>query len=296
MSFVDKLERKLGRFTVSNLILYVIALSVVGNIINVINPYVYWAYFSLDINQILHGQIWRLVTFTLYPTIDMDANFVPDVVWFAIWAIMYYNIGLALERMWGTFRFNLFYFGGVLITILATVATYAVIILMGANAAAAGMLLGASASLDYLNISLFLAFAILSPDTEFLVYFVIPVKAKWLAVVYALLMGYEFIQCFRYGSYYSMVLIAGTVINLALSFFLYGRKRPSPRAAYKKRKRKVNYRRQVKPEAGGQRHRCAVCGRTEKDAPHLEFRYCSKCEGNYEYCSEHLFTHEHVHR
>ncbi len=296
MSFVDKLERKFGRFAVSNLIVYVIALSVVGNIINVINSSVYWVYFSLDINQILHGQIWRLVTFVLYPTIGMDANFVSDLVWFAIWAIMYYNIGLAMERMWGTFRFNLFYFGGVLMTILATVVTYAVMVMIGTNTALAGMELGATASLDYLNTSLFLAFAILSPNTEFLVYFIIPVKAKWLAIVYAVLMGYQFIRCFQFGFYYGMALIAGTIINLALSFLLFGRKRQSPRAAYKQKKRKVQYRRQVKEDVHGTRHRCAVCGRTEKDDPHLEFRYCTKCEGDYEYCSEHLFTHEHVHR
>ena len=41
-------------------------------------------------------------------------------------------------------------------------------------------------------------------------------------------------------------------------------------------------------------HKCAVCGRTEKDDPNLEFRYCSKCEGNLEYCMDHLYTHKHV--
>lgn len=295
MNFIDKLERKFGRFGISNLIVYAIALSIVGNIINLINPYIYHAYFSLDVYKILHGQIWRLFTFAMYPTIDMGAGFISDIVWYAIWAIMYYNIGIAMERVWGTFRFNLFYLGGVVLTILITVVTYAVMVFQGENAAVTGSLLGAYATLDYLNTSLFLAFAIMFPNIEFLVYFIIPVKAKWLSVLYFLRIAYQLVICFQYGLYYVMALIIGSLVNLALAYFLFGQRIQGPRAAYKRKKRKVHYQKQAKESTNGPRHRCAICGRTELDAPHLEFRYCSKCEGNYEYCSEHLFTHEHVH-
>ena len=61
------------------------------------------------------------------------------------------------------------------------------------------------------------------------------------------------------------------------------------------KKRRVIYKNTAARE-GQPRHKCAICGRTELDSPELEFRYCSKCEGNYEYCSDHLFTHEHVRR
>lgn len=296
MSFVDKLERRFGRFAIPNLMVYVIALSILGNIINIVNPYVYHEWFSLDIYAILHGQVWRLVTFCMYPSIGMDAKFISDTVWFVIWAMMYYYIGIAVEQIWGTFRFNLFYFGGAVIVIIVTAVTYAVMLSMGENPAMLGSWLGASATLDYLNTSLFLAFAILSPDTEFLIYFIIPIKAKWLAILYAVLMGYELIRCFRYGLYYVVALIVGTIINLALSFLISGRRPQGPRAVYKRKKKKVQCRRQVQTGTDGPRHRCAICGRTDEDNPNLEFRYCSKCEGNYEYCSDHLFTHEHVHR
>ena len=80
-----------------------------------------------------------------------------------------------------------------------------------------------------------------------------------------------------------------------LLFALWSWKSRRPTMAQVKRRRQFHKQvRTASTKAGEPRHRCAICGRTELDNPNLEFRFCSKCDGNYEYCSDHLFTHEHV--
>ena len=67
------------------------------------------------------------------------------------------------------------------------------------------------------------------------------------------------------------------------------------RFAPKEMHRRYVYKKNVKAAAApnGTKHKCAICGRTEKDGDNLVFRYCSKCNGNYEFCQEHLYTHKH---
>jgi len=113
---------------------------------------------------------------------------------------------------------------------------------------------------------------------------------KWMALVYAAMAVYYFIQ----GGIATRVAIAASLLNFVI-FFLSSKN--TRRFGPREQARKANFRKQSRPHmnyAGGARHRCAVCGRTELDDPNLEFRFCSKCRGNYEYCQDHLFTHEHV--
>lgn len=297
MNFLGRLERRFGHLGIPRLIQYVIGLSILGNVINIINPYFYASYLSLDIYKVLHGQIWRLVTFLMDPSVGRDSGLLVDAVWFVIWAVMYYNIGLALERIWGTFRFNLFYFSGIFIIIIFTAAYYFILDrqLGGVASQEISAMISIIPTVDYINPSLFLAFALMNPDVEFLVYFIIPVKAKWLGFVYLLLTGYEVFSGIINKDYFSVALILGCLLNFAIFFFATRNLKKIPNS-YRNKKRKIVYRRKVREGTEGPRHRCAICGRTEADAPNLEFRYCSKCEGNYEYCSDHLFTHEHVHK
>ena len=177
MNFIDKLERKFPRFGIPGLMKYVICLSIAGNVIALIDmsgilPFqIYTGFLSLDVYQILHGQVWRLITFILYPTVGFGGNMSSsmvfiDLIWFAIWAFLYYQIGTVLEREWGKFRFTLFYIGGVIFVIIVAFVFFFVYkaIIAGAGGVGAdellGLVVGSKSNLEYLNQTLFLAFAL----------------------------------------------------------------------------------------------------------------------------------------
>ena len=123
---------------------------------------------------------------------------------------------------------------------------------------------------------------------EVLFWFILPIKVKWLGY---LDIAYLIVEVLRYGyiHYYTGMI---TVIMSVLNFILfYASLKGKTCPAHKKRKRR--YRQEVRQTQILTRHKCAVCGQTEQDNPDLEFRYCSRCKGNYEYCQNHLFTHEH---
>ncbi|MGO5051367.1 hypothetical protein ACTQ6A_02440 [Lachnospiraceae bacterium LCP25S3_G4] len=289
MNWISKLERKFGRYAIHNLMYYVIILQGVGFVMNLVAPGFYYQYLSLNASAILHGQIWRIATFIVQPP---QASII-----FIIFALyLYYMIGQSLESVWGAFRFNLYFFSGVLFHVLAAIITY--------------LITGASLPLgtEYLNLSLFFAFAALFPDTQLLLFFVIPLKIKYLAWFNAAFFGFTIIQGILpsyansiYGVAYQANAIAAAVSVLNFVIFYFSSrnfKAISPKQVYRKKKFQKEVR-QGRNQTGssygnGPRHRCTVCGRTELDDPSLEFRFCSKCNGNYEYCQDHLFTHEHV--
>ena len=293
MNFIDRLEKRYPNFGVSNLMIYVIAISGLGMLISMVNPYIYYQYLSLDFYQIFHhGQVWRLITFLLCPSAGGSGS--SGLFWFVIMAWVYYSIGSNLERIWGRFRFTLFYLSGIVMILVVTLAAY---LIMGIvyPAQEVGIWLGMQVTLEYVTESLFLAFALVFPDVQFLLFFIIPVKAKWLSIFYFALDAYQIIQGIMMKSYYPVALIVVSLINIFILFF-FAKGRPGMAAHARQTKRKAEFKQKMhESREKGPIHRCAICGRTELDAPELDFRYCSKCDGRYEYCSEHLFTHEHVH-
>ena len=293
MNFIDRLEKRYPNFGVSNLMIYVIAISGLGMLISMVNPYIYYQYLSLDFYQIFHhGQVWRLITFLLCPSAGGSGS--SGLFWFVIMAWVYYSIGSNLERIWGRFRFTLFYISGIVMILVVTLAAY---LIMGIvyPAQEVGIWLGMQVTLEYVTESLFLAFALVFPDVQFLLFFIIPVKAKWLSLFYFALDAYQIIQGIMMKSYYPVALIVVSLINIFI-FFFFAKGRPGMAAHARQTKRKAEFKQKMhESREKGPIHRCAICGRTELDAPELDFRYCSKCDGRYEYCSEHLFTHEHVH-
>lgn len=289
MNFINKLEKKFGRYAIPNLMKYVIMLYAIGLIMGMFSPLVYYRYFSLDFSMILKGQVWRLVTFII-PYISMSN--ITNILFVAIKAYLYYMIGNALERSWGSFRLNLYFFSGIIFNILAGLLIYFLNPYYIYNT-----------SLEYIYQAMFFAFAALYPNTQFLIYFLIPVKVKYLAWISGGLYVYSIVGSIANDRFLEVVPIVASMINF-LIFFLATRKYRgiSPREFQRKAKfhRQMNEARNrgnVSQQNGRNvitRHKCAVCGRTELDDDQLEFRFCSKCEGNYEYCMEHLFTHEHV--
>ena len=273
MNWLDKLEKKFGRFAIPNLTMYLIGAYIIGFGIYYFLPG-WFKWLTLEPYFILKGQVWRVISWVLVPPSGSLISIIFIV-------LLYYSLGTALERAWGTFRYNVYIFSGILFTVIGAFALYFI--------AGTGMIgYGGLFSTYYINMSIFLAFAVSYPDMELLLYFIIPIKMKWMAIVYAVFILYDFIA----GNFISRVTIAASLLNFVV-FFLSTKKGYSP----KQQMRKKKYQKQSRPHmtySNGARHRCAVCGRTELDDPNLEFRFCSKCNGNYEYCQDHLFTHEHV--
>lgn len=284
MNWLNKLERKFGRYAIPNLMMWLIGAYLIGFLMYQMNPNII-GMLTLSPYHILHGQVWRLVTWIFMPTTDSLFSML-------IMSLLYYQLGTTLERTWGTFRFNVYIFSGMLFTIFGALLLYAVMVLIYGGDAAILQYLGYGFSTDYINLSIFLAFAMTYPDMQILLMWIIPVKMKWMGIVYGIMVAVQFLQ----GSWANKIAIVMSLLNFII-FFLSSRdvRRFSPQEV----KRRQNFKKQMqKPSgyAGGARHKCAICGRTELDDPNLEFRFCSKCEGNYEYCQEHLFTHQHVKR
>ncbi|MEG1847878.1 MAG: hypothetical protein RRX92_08125 [Lachnospiraceae bacterium] len=283
MKFMDKLERKVGKYAIHNLSLCLIICYGFGYAIHFVNPS-FLNYLTLDANMILHGQIWRIVTWLIVPPAGFD-------FFTLIMLYFYYSIGTNLERTWGDFHYNVFIFSGMIFTLIGSLLLYGLFQtgIFGIATSADYAMIAYQFSTYYVNMSIFLAFAATFPEVQVLLMFIIPIKVKWLGVVYAVMLGFNFLS----GSIITKFVIGASLINVVV-FFLTTRN--LSHLSPKQMKRRAVYKHQVHQAAGVTKHKCAICGRTEQDSPQLEFRFCSKCEGNYEYCSEHLFTHEHIRR
>lgn len=286
MKFIDRLERKFGRYGVPDLTKYIIICYVVGYFLQYFNAGII-SYMRLEPAMILKGQIWRLVTWVICPP-----NF--DSLLFFVIAIMffYYPIGSALERTWGTFRYTLYIFSGVLFTIVGAFLLYLVMFILTGKSVAMGWIF----TTYYISLSIFLAYAMSYPEARVLLWFVIPIKMKWMAYVYGIFILYDVVTYIRVGAWYMVIPIAASLLNYVLFYFgmkdlrYYSPKQVKRRQEFKRAMSQA----QANQFNGVTKHKCAICGRTEQSHPDLEFRFCSRCNGNYEYCQDHLFTHEHI--
>ena len=212
MTFYQKLERKFGKYAVPNLMKYICVIYVVGYLIQMFNPLLYFYYLDLDAEAILHGHIWRIITFIFYPP---STSF----LWMIVALFVYYSLGMTLERVWGTFKYNFFYFTGVILLVLAAILIY--------------LVTGYSVQLypTYMTFSIFLAYALTFPETTFLLYFIIPIKAKWLAIAEVVLYLFYFVALPGLGN---KVAILVSLLNVVL-FFLLTNQRPKNRNIYNMR-------------------------------------------------------------
>lgn len=209
LTFYQKLERRFGKYAVPNLMKYICVIYVVGYLIQMFNPLLYFYYLDLDAEAILHGHIWRIITFIFYPP---STSF----LWMIVALFVYYSLGMTLERVWGTFKYNFFYFTGVILLVLSAILIY--------------LVTGYSVQLypTYMTFSIFLAYALTFPDTTFLLYFIIPIKAKWLAIAEVVLYLFYFVALPGLGN---KVAILVSLLNVALFFFLTNQ-RPKNRNIY----------------------------------------------------------------
>lgn len=290
---LNKLERKFGRYAINNLMLYIVIGYVIGYGFALSGSGVL-SHLTLEPCFIIRGELWRLFTWVIIPPSTTN------ILFMGLMLFMYYQLGTALERTWGAFRFNLYILGGLFFTVIAAFIDFAILIFAYGYNNLQTKGLGNYVTTYYILLSIFLAFAIYFPDMEVRLYFIIPIKMKWMSVIYVVLILLSIIS----SPWYVRIIIIASVLNF-LIFFLSTRnyRRISP----KEIKRRSDFKKAVKDAEGQKkatvmydkkgvviaRHRCAICGRTEADDEKLEFRFCSKCVGNFEYCSEHLFTHVH---
>ena len=276
-SFSRKMERKFSKYAIQNISLYLLICYVFGYIIQLVNSN-FLGYLTLEPANIFKGQIWRIFTWILIPPDSSNLFFTLIMLYF------YYSIGKSLENVWGTYRYNCYLFSGMLFTVLGSFVLYVILAVAGySNPVGFGIYF----STYYVNMSIFLAYAATFPDMQVLLMFIIPVKVKFLGIIYGIMLIVNCIQ----GGLILWVVIGSSLLNFVVFYFTSKQRvHMTPRQV----KQRTQYKSQVKRATGVTKHKCAICGRTEESNPELEFRFCSKCNGNYEYCQEHLFTHEHV--
>ena len=260
---------------VPNLMLYITLGSAIVYLLSMFDrSYTLYNALCFSRELILKGQLWRLFTYVF--TYDAGNILLTAVVLFC-----YYSIGRAMENVWGTLRFNLFYISGVLLMDVFC------------------LIFGGWADISYLNMSLFLSYATMYPDARFLFLFIIPVKAWIFALIDLALTAYSVISLTAAGLFpYSLF----PLVALGNYFLFFGRdvvnviplswRRRSRPAAAQQNKGPIPFRSQ--PQQPDFTHRCTVCGRTDVTNPELEFRYCSRCSGYHCYCEDHISDHTHV--
>lgn len=259
---------------IGNVAVYVLMLLTQANDANALS------FLTFNLNALLHGEVWRLVTFVIVPAYSS-----PFALLISLY--FYYWIGSTLERQWGTAKFNLYYISGALLTVLGVVL--ASLITGNPYLTAAGT--------GYVNLSMFFAFAFLFPDTTVLLFFILPVKMKWLAYLDGALFAFDIIKAIGAHNWAGVVLPIVALLNFAV--FIWPEVHYlKERAKYQNSRKTVQFRQAQQQQAKqaqqqGYRHKCAVCGRTDTDYPDLQFRYCSKCVGYHCFCQDHIFNHVH---
>ena len=274
---------------IPNLMLYVTLGSAVVYVLSMIDDsYLLYQFLCFDRNAILHGQVWRLFSYVF----TYNAG---NVLLTAVSLLCYFSLGRAMEHVWGTLRFNLFYLTGLVLMDLFC------------------MLFGGSADVYYLNLSLFLGYATLYPNAHFLLFFIIPVKAWIFALFDLTLTAYDVINRTISGYFphnlYPLIAIGNyllffgkDVVNvIPLSWRIKARRNLNKKSAnaspqktgtipFTPGSNKTSTAAAKQPYT----HKCTVCGRTDVTHPELEFRYCSRCNGYHCYCEDHINNHTHV--
>lgn len=277
---VDRFCARHPNFGIPRLMLYVVAGNILVYLLELFtsakNPAAL-SFLTFNLSGLLRGEVWRIVTFIFFPM-----NSSPFFMLLSLY--FYYWIGSTLEREWGTARFTFYYVSGVILTVIG--AIIASLITGDYGLTLAGT--------HFVNLSLFLAFAVLFPDVQVMLFFIIPIKMKWLAIIDGALFVISVVMSLSYGDWIGVILPIVAILNFLL-FVWPELKRLVGIQRHHNSRQSVNFRQAVRQQQQqkGYRHKCAVCGRTDADYPDLQFRYCSKCAGYHCFCQDHIFTHVH---
>ena len=293
-------EKKFGKYAIKNLSIYIIICYGLGYLLML--P----AYRGIDVFKYLYlnpqliidnFQIWRLFTWVLVPSGSGNIFIELLLLYF------FYMISQSVESAWGTYKYNVYIFSGILYTILSAFIIYFVELILGNPF----FMYGGYYSTYYITMSIFLALAATFPDNQILVFFIIPIKMKYLGIIYVVILIYQSLVYLVSGQWAAIVVMFASLLNFIIFYFTQKKKLHMPPVSFngasRMKKKQVTYGSTGSSKNTGRtqstgnqisRHKCAVCGKTDITHPDASFRFCSKCNGNYEYCEMHLFTHTHV--
>ena len=289
---IERFCAKHRRFGIPRLMMYIVFMSAVVYIISFMDrTNTFLQLLAFHPGLIIRGEIWRLVTWIFLPLNN-------NIFFTAIMLYFYYFIGGTLEREWGTPKFTVYYLFGILLNIIYGFLAW-LAVRSSSNAVIVDLLWLNTVWLapNYLNLSMFFAFAALFPDHRILLFFFIPVKMKWMALVNAGFFAYSILSDVINGNIITAFLPVIALMNFiiicggdVLDYVRRQRPRTSPQAIKFRKAAKDAQREQ---DIRHYRHKCAVCGKTDSENPGLEFRYCSRCNGYHCYCIDHINNHMH---
>jgi hypothetical protein len=257
MHWLARLETKFGHLAIHGLLRYVAAFSSLCFVLVKLNPK-YLDFLLLDRNRLLAGEVWRLFTYLFIPSIG---GLFPDWLGMAMYVWLLFWMGEGLVQAWGAFRFNVFFFLGMLGTTAGALI---------ANSSPGGAIL---------QTTVFLAFARFYPETVIRLFFLLPVKVKWLAWID----GAFLLMTFLGGTLVIRLAIVAGLLNYILFFGreIFSEAKLQREVAH----RRARFEREIRTGTEETMHRCKICGRTEVTTPELEFRVAGDGE---EYCADHL--------
>lgn len=279
MNQIDRFCWKHPNFGIQRLMLYIIIGNAIVYLVGMMDTTkTLYSLLCFSPAAFCHGQVWRLVTFALVP----DAS---GPLFLIIELYFYYFIGTSLEREWGAGHFTIYYFLGLVLTALYALIAYWI----------SGVSVAVSAT--YINFSMFFAFATLWPEQRVLFMYFIPIKVKWLGIADAAFFALEIVSNLLAGRVIFALLPVVATLNYLLfcGGWLFDFVRPD---RVQQKARTIQFKTAAKKtvkeqQKQGYSRKCAVCGRTDRDDPTLEFRYCSRCQGYHCFCQDHINNHIH---
>lgn len=259
MKFLDRLDRIVRPIAIPNLTVIIIIGQVMMTIVGGANNQMLGRA-ALVWSNVLQGEVWRLITFLFLP---------PPMhpIWLFFFLYIFYIFGTALEHYWGYVRYNTFLWLGAVLTI-----------------AAAGVTPDQPVSGAFLEGTVFLAFATYNPYFELRLFFILPIQIRWLAYLQGI--GYAFAMLA--GDMATRLTVLASVGNYLIFFA------PALFARVRNARRKMEWNARQYTPSRSARHTCTTCGIDSNTHPNMDFRYCSKCDGQHAYCEDHLRNHEHV--
>ncbi len=283
---IDRFCARHPRFGIPNLMKLIVFGQIAVFVLNWLSVLIFntgWTmYFDFMPALIFRGQVWRLVTWLFIPNST-------NPFYLLIGCYFYYWVASVLEREWGTARFSLFYLSGAVLSVVLGLVVGAVMPDVPIPFALS----------HYLNLSIFLVLATLFGETQVCLFFVIPIKMKWMALIDVALVVYDVVTWIRYGWWWAALVVLASFINYFIftwSFWAMklgiARRKADPKVInFKKVQREAQKKAQ---DTRNYLHKCAVCGVTDTMEPNMEFRYCSKCDGYHCYCEKHINNHIHI--